>query len=98
MLEAGDGTAASSFYITQDSEGEGDAAGYRAVGLREKESTAIRRYKRAVSLGEQVAHIHHRLRSARKDAPDADRLAKQDIQICIAGRGRIRIHRGDHAR
>ena len=98
MVEAGEGTAASSFYITQYSEGEGDAAGYRAVCLREKERAAIRRYERAISLGEQVAHIHHRLRSARQDAPDADRLAKQDIQICIAGRGRIRIHRGDRAR
>ena len=66
----------------------------RAVRLREKERAAIRRHEWAISLGEQVAHIHHRLRSAGKDASDADRLAKQDMlkYASLAG-GRIRIHR-----
>ena len=44
---------------------------------------------------EQVAHIHHSLRSTGKYATHADRLTQQYAHVCIAGSGCIRIHRSD---
>ena len=67
------------------SEGEGDAAGDGPICLREKQCAAIRCDERAISLRKKVPHVDHSLRAAGKHAPHANRLAKQNAQIGVAG-------------